>query len=389
MIRNIRAYSVFNNSGEPTIEIKVITNSGEYTASVPAGVSKGATEAVSLSVKKALKAFSALRPNIIALDEKEWGAIDDFLRDIGGPKFSRIGSNTALGVSIAAAKAGTSGHLWKIGGSPIAEFPYPVANIIGGGAHGGNAEIQEFLMIPHRAKSPLEAAQTVIDAWSSVGEELARKKMRGGRNRENAWIAGLDDHDTLRFLSDIADDFGMKLGLDVAATSFWNGKHYVYKKLAKKMTPEEQLDFMAELVKEFRLYYLEDPFHENDFSSFSLLTKKVGARCLVIGDDLFTTHSERLREGIEKKAANGIIIKPNQVGTLSQTMETVRLAGGNNMTTVPSHRSGETSDDWISDIAIAFGSPLIKIGLGDMPKYNRLLKLWEDIPDVKMARLPL
>lgn len=391
MIRNLRAYSVFNNAGEETIEVKLETNESSYTASVPAGASKGTTEAVSFPVKKALKVFSDIRPNIITLDEKDWEVIDDFLISLDNTRnFSKIGGNVALAISIAVAKAATKGSLWKTGGDSIkAEFPYPAANVIGGGEHGGNTAIQEFLLIPHTAKNPAEAVRSVIDVWSTIGEELSGKNISGGRNRENAWISSMDDLETLRFLSDMADDFGMRLGLDVAATSFWNGKIYNYKEIKKKLSPAKQLEFMFRLVDDYKIYYLEDPFHEDDFESFSALTSQIDSKTLVVGDDLFTTHTDRLKKGIEKESANAMIVKPNQVGTLSQVNNVVRLADENSIVTVPSHRSGETEDDWIADLAVGFGSPLIKIGLADMPKFNRLSELWKEIGDVKMATLPL
>ncbi|NIO19493.1 MAG: hypothetical protein GTN76_01770, partial [Candidatus Aenigmarchaeota archaeon] len=201
----------------------------------------------------------------------------------------------------------------------------------------------------------------------------------------------LDDLKTLDLLSDVSDDWKVKLGIDFASSSLWNGKRYVYKKLGKSLTPSQHLDFITEVAKKYKLYYLEDPIQENGFRQFMILNYRLGKDCIIAGDDLYCTNPKRLRKGIKNKATNGIIIKPNQIGTLSFADEVVRIAKENGMVIIPSHRSGETEDDWLADLTLAWDAPLIKSGItgSDMAKLNRLIELWEEIPDVRMAKLPL
>jgi enolase len=390
MIKDIRLYTVLNSMLKPTVMVKVWTDDGrEYSASVPAGTSKGATEAKELPLDKVRKAFSTIRGNLIMLDEDDWVNADVLLKEIDGTEdFSRIGGNLSLAISLAFARAATGGQLWKLTGRNLkAEFPIPACNIIGGGSHGGGTAWQEFLVMPHRTASPMEAAQTAIDIWSTVGEELKRKGVLLGKNREGAWMSKLDEFETLNLLSELSADFKFRIGVDFAATSFWKKDGYTY--AGKPYSPGQHLDAILQLAMQHKIYYLEDPFHENDFLNFSRLTKELGNRALIVGDDLYTTNLERLRTGLKEKSTNAIIIKPNQIGTVHQTVQVANLARENSHALVPSHRSQETGDDWLPDLALALGAPLIKIGMVDIPKFNRLSVLWNEVPDTRMSKLPL
>jgi len=273
----------------------------------------------------------------------------------------------------------------------VAIFPIPLGNIIGGGAHFGGCDWQEFLLIPYRAKNPMEATQTLIDVWKHVGDELKERNLFLGRNLENAWMAAMDEAQTLEYLSQIAEDWDMKLGVDIAASSMWNGRNYEYERSKKVLKPAEHMRFVEEMVEKYKIYYVEDPVYEDGFRQFMTLNKKLGKRSLIVGDDLYCTNPGRLKRGIEKKSTNAVIIKPNQIGTITQAHEVVKLARRNGMVIIPSHRSGETTDNWLADLSITWDAPLIKIGiLGvDISKHNRLIELWEEIPKVRMARLPL
>ncbi len=391
MIKDVRIYSVFNSKGEHALRVKIQTSSGFFTASVPSGTSKGKHEAKDIQMEKLMKVFPKVRENIIGLDETDWVTADQIIEQIDPSNdYRNIGISLALGLSIAIAKASSNNELWRFRGTrSVYRFPFPLGNVIGGGEHGGKTTFQEFLILPHKAKSPMEAARINYEVWNVIGEELRKHGWLTGRNIENAWCAKLDDLKTLDFLSAVAEDFDVKLGIDFAASSFWNGKAYVYKNLKKKLDREKQIDVVERVAKVYDIYYLEDPLHEDDFEGFAELARRLRNR-LVVGDDLYCTNFERVKKGIISKSSNSAIIKPNQYGTLLQVSKVIRLMKKSGMIPVLSHRSGETEDDWLSDLALAWDSPIIKIGnLGpDIPKHNRLIELWHDVPERKMAALP-
>lgn len=392
MIKNVALYPHFDASGELTLKVKVWTHKGFFTASVPTGTSKGSNEAKNVPVGKATKVFPHLRKNLIGLDENDWTTADEIIKQSDSEeKFGTLGSSMALGCSIAIARAATEGELWRLEGpKKRMEFPFPISNVIGGGLHGGNTSWQEFLIIPHRAKNPLEASRTNYEVWKYIGGELERRKLVSGRNLENAWMSKMDEYQTLDFLSEIAEQWDLRLGLDVAASSFWNGKEYVYRNCGKRMSPEQHLDFLVDAVKKYGIYYVEDPFHEEDFWMSMELMKALPSS-LIVGDDLFCTNLERLKKCRKLGCANGIILKPNQIGTLYDAFRTADYALKNGIHSIASHRSRETFDDWISDLSLLWKSPLIKIGCRgfDTAKHNRLIELWNDVPDCQMAVLPL
>lgn len=389
MIRNVKIYHMFNSKGEDTLKVKVWTLNHSYTASIPSGTSKGKNEAKEISFEKTFQIFPKIREDLIGLDETDWITTDKILEQADGTKnFSRIGIGLALGISLAVAKAASNGELWRLEGPKNKFFfPYPLGNVIGGGKHGGSTSFQEFLVIPHRAKDPLEAARTNFGVWKNVGEELKKKGVLLGRNIENAWMSKLDETKTLNLLSRIAEDFDVRIGIDVAASSFWDGRKYKYKD--KTIDPADHLELLALFAKMFKLYYIEDPFHEDDFEGFAELTKRL-KNTLVVGDDLYCTNPDRIRKGIKLHSSNAVIIKPNQLGTLYQVQKVLDIIHDNNMVPVASHRSKETEDDWLVDLSILWRMPIIKIGnMGpDLPKHNRLVELWGDIPHNEMARLP-
>jgi enolase len=319
--------------------------------------------------------------------------IDSLLKELDGTKnFSKIGENLSLGISLAAARAATQGSLWKITKPRNkATFPIPVGNMIGGGQHLGGTDWQEFLVIPHKAKNPHDALKTMLEIWTHIGDDLRDKGILTGRNVEDAWMAKMGDARTLDYMSGIADDWNVKLGIDFAASSLWNGKEYVYERSKRSLSPAKQAEFIGEIAGKYKIYYLEDPLHEDAFKHFMLLNKKLGKKHLIVGDDLFCTNPARLNRGIKDRAANGIIIKPNQIGTFSQANDVVNLAKKAGISIIPAHRSGETYDDWLADLCIAWDAPLIKSGItgANAPKLNRLIELWGEIPLVEMAELPL
>ena len=392
MITDLRLFPVLNSKGEGSVKVILTCDSGSYSASVPSGTSKGSNEAKELPFGKAKSVFPKLRQKLIGMQEDS-GRVDKLL--IAADKtssFRSIGGNVALAISVAAARAQSRGSLWKLSGLKENEcFPIPVGNVMGGGAHGGGTDWQEFLLIPYMAKSPMDAIESLVHAWQAIGEELNQKKILIGRNLESAWMANIDEEETLGLVSSIASDWHMKLGVDFAASSMWDGKYYNYKKGGIKLTTDQQFELVKETAEKYKIWYLEDPFHENGFASFKALTRELGSRHLVVGDDLYCTQLRRLEQGVQEKATNGIIIKPNQVGTLFQAGRVVSLAQSKDMAPVVSHRSGETADDWIADLGLLWNAPLIKTGVMGMErlaKHNRLIQLWEEVPDPKMAEMP-
>ncbi|RLJ03140.1 MAG: hypothetical protein DRP11_01565 [Candidatus Aenigmatarchaeota archaeon] len=386
MIEDIIGRVIFDSRGEETILVEVKTSNGVFTGSAPSGKSRGKFEAVSLPAREALQILEEIKGNFIGLDENEFNILDELIAEIAGENFKNIGANLGFALSSAFMKASTEDEPWKYFEKP--KFPVPVGNVMGGGAHGGGTDIQEFLSIPVNARTVREAIETNIRVWKKLREYLRVKGMLTGRNDEGAWVSRLDDFKTLELVSAVCEQEGARVGLDMAASQLYKTGRYVYLKLGKTFTPEEHIDFVEDLIKTYNLYYVEDPFHEEDFKGFSELTSRFKKEIrLICGDDLFVTNRKRLEKGVEKRAGNSIIIKPNQIGTLSLAIETVRYAMKNRYIPVISHRSGETNDYIISDVAVGIGIPFIKCGVAGgerIVKLNRLLELWDKSENPKM-----
>ncbi len=413
IIEDVAARKVFNNRGEETIEVDVVTTAGFGRASAPAGKSRGKAEVVYYplgSVDQALKKVEELvAPEIIGLNADFHEEIDSVLHEIDGTKdFKVIGGNTAFAVSLATAEAAANSYgallFQYLGGRMARELPYPLGNVISGGQHtrGKSPDIQEFLVLPTGAESFLEAAMANTIVHMKVGEALRKRDelFSGGKSDEGAWIANIGDSEAFEVLADICEEVGSELGfecslgIDIAASSLWHNKekNYIYEREKKKRSPGEQLDFILGLVKKYHLAYVEDAFQEEDFKNFTELTKKA-KNCLVCGDDLFTTNIERLNRGIKMQAANSIIIKVNQIGTLTDAAETVEMARKNGYVPVMSHRSGDTCDWHIAHLALALKCPIVKTGIVEgarIAKINELLRIEEFLGDrAKMADLKM
>ncbi len=411
VIEDVIPRKIFNSRGEETIEVDVMTTSGFGRVSAPAGKSRGKTEVVYYpqgGVDQAVKRVEELvAPEIVGLNANFQEEIDRTLHEVDGSKdFKVIGGNTAFAISLAVAEAAANSYdsllFQYLGGQIAHELPYPLGNAISGGQHtqGKTPDIQEFLVLSHGAESFLEAATANIQVHRKIGDVLGKKDklFSGGKSDEGAWIANIGNLEALEILADACEDVGSELGfecglgIDVAASYLWNGKErkYVYKRERKKRNSGEQLDFLLELIKKYHLLYVEDPFHEEDFDSFAELTKKT-KDCLVCGDDLFTTNNERLSTGIKKSAANAIIIKVNQIGTLTDASETIEMAKTNGYLPIIAHRSGDTCDWHIAQLAVALRCPIIKTGIVEgarIAKINELIRIEEFLGDrAKMADL--
>ncbi len=413
VIEDIKCRKILDSRGNWTVEVDIATMCGFGRCPAPSGASTGEHEVAAYprgGIDKALLEIEeTVAPELIGMDAEEQEVIDRILKDIDGTEdFSNIGGNTAVAVSLANAKAAASSYgvsLYQhLGGNFSTELPFPLGNVIGGGAHANNAtDIQEFLVIPVGAKTIKDAVMTNSQVHATMKKVIAKKNDGTfGKGDEGAWALNVDDEKAFELLSkaakEVSDNTGIKirLGIDVAASELYNKKKkkYMYSQNGKKLSAGEQIDHMLDLIKRYNLYYVEDPLEENDFDGFSEITKKANSNCLICGDDLYVTNAKRIEKGIKKNAANAVIIKPNQCGTLTDTYKAVKAANDNNLTTVFSHRSGETTDDTIAHLAVAFKSPIIKTGIvgGErVAKLNELIRIGEELTTrrVKMAHLPL
>jgi len=413
LIKSILARKIFNIRGEETIEIDVATQNGCGRASAPAGASRGRGEAVPYpngSVDEAIKKVKQIiASKLIGVDSEKQEQIDVLLHRIDGTAdFRNIGGNTSYAISLAITEAAASSKgvplFQHLAGKLANELPHPLGNVLGGGKHARAKapDIQEFLSLPSNVKSFREAVSANIQVHRRVGSFLEKKDptFTGGRTDEGAWAPNMGNEDALEIVAtaveEVSDESGVKckVGMDMAASALWNPKDecYIYKRDKVKRYSGEQLDFVMRLIEMYKLVYVEDPFHEEDFAGFSQLTSKV-KNCLICGDDLFVTNKERLLKGIEMGAANATIIKGNQVGTLTDAWEATQLAQKAGYVPIMSHRSGETTEAHIAHLSVAFKCPIIKAGVVEGARIailNELIRIEEMLKgSAKMAALTL
>lgn len=407
-IESIKGRKILDSRGNPTIEVKATVRdelksiTGLGTAAAPSGASRGAHEAAAFpegGVDESLRKLGEVAQELEGTNFKDQVSFDEKCRELDGtPNLSRVGGNATVALSMATAKAVASvageslyEHL-STGGSLY--LPYPLGNVLGGGEHAGPTapDIQEFLILPMGAESFRQAALGNARVHKKVKELLAKEDetFTGGKGDEGAWAPNLDNQKALEVVSkackEISNELGfdINLGLDVAASSLYNEKKekYEYPREGKSRSPSEQIDFILDLIDTHNLAYVEDPIWEEDFESFAKITKKVGGECLICGDDLFVTNVERIQKGIEKGSANAVLIKPNQIGTLSDTRKAVKLTKKDVGVPVMSHRSGETPDATIAHLAVGYGCPIIKTGIvgGErIAKLNELIRIEEEL----------
>jgi enolase len=405
-IKNILTRKIFDSRGVETLEVDVITENGFGRVAAPFGApgSRGEFEAPAYSPQGLDVSIEIvekeIKPKLLGLSSVDQAKVDSLLREIDGTKnFERIGGNTSSCISLAVAKAAASASripLYKhLGVNDRVTCPYPLGNMIGGGAHsmGSAPDMQEHLVVSMGARDIREAVVLNIEVHEKIGEVLEKKDLgfAGGMDDERAWTANLNDVEAFDIIDDvcrgITEKTGIRfgLGLDLAADRLWNPetKEYEYHREGKSRTTEEQRDFLSWLIEKYRLFYVEDGFHSNDYSSFAVLNKKYGKQCLICADDIYASNPERTGQGIQKNSANAMILKPNQVGTLTGARETFNLARKNGVKVVISHRSGETDDASIAHIALGWNLPMIKTGVlgGErLGKLNELLRAGKDFP---------
>jgi len=395
IICEMQLRTILDSRGNPTVEADVYTEEGFGRAAAPSGASTGLYEAKVREPAQAIEeAEKNLLPSLIGEDSRDQIRIDSLLREIDGTNdFSGIGANVAVAISLACAKAAASSlglELFQyLGGAFTPFLPLPLGNVIGGGAHAENAtEIQEFLVVAEGASGPKEAIFANAAVHRAVRELLKKHGKLSGKGDEGAWAPAIPDALAFELVNEAAGsvsdemDLSIRIGLDVAASQFWQEEGGIYRYREKTRTTEEQIAYICELVDSFDLIYVEDPLHEEDFPGFAELTSQVGDRCLICGDDLFVTSTSRIVEGIAQGSANCVLIKPNQIGTLTDTFEAIDLAHTNGIDTVMSHRSGETTDMTIAHLATAFRCVYIKTGIvgGERTaKLNELIRIEEQI----------
>lgn len=409
IIEQVGAREILDSRGNPTVEVEIALD--DYTvarAAVPSGASTGEHEAVELrdggdryggkGVEKAVDAvLDEIAPTVIGFDATEQRAIDQALLDLDGtPDKSRIGANALLGVSLAVARAAaeSSGlELYRYVGGPNAHvLPVPMMNILNGGAHADTGvDVQEFMVAPIGAPTFKEALRWGTEVYHSLKSVLKTKGLATGLGDEGGFapdVAGTKE--ALDLISTAVEKTGLTLGsdvalaLDVAATEFYSTSTG-YKFEGAEQTAAEMTKFYAGLLEAYPLVSIEDPLSEDDWDGWVALTDALGDKVQLVGDDLFVTNPERLEDGIAKGAANALLVKVNQIGTLTETLDAVELAHRANYRTMMSHRSGETEDTTIADLAVAVGSGQIKTGAPArserVAKYNQLLRIEESLGD--------
>ncbi|WP_086228605.1 phosphopyruvate hydratase [Campylobacter sp. P0109] len=402
VIKDVRAIEVLDSRGNPTIKAFVTLCDGSTgSAIVPSGASTGKREALELrdggdafggkGVLKAIKNVnSMIAEELCGKDALNQKAIDDALIALDGTEnFSKIGANAALGVSMAVARAAANSRklpLYRyLGGANATILPVPMFNIINGGAHANNSvDFQEFMIMPFGFDKFSDALRAAAEIYQTLKKLLNDAGHSTAVGDEGGFAPNLkDNEEPLELIMQAIIKAGykpneqIKLALDVAASELYDGK--VYKLEGKEFTSEQMVEKYTALCEKYPIFSIEDGLSEDDWAGWKILTDKLGSKVQLVGDDLFVTNEKILKEGIQKGIANAVLIKPNQIGTVSQTMQTVRLAQRNGYRCIMSHRSGESEDSFIADFAVALNTGEIKTGATSRSernaKYNRLLEI--------------
>lgn len=405
----VNAREILDSRGNPTVEVEVGTDSGYFgRAAVPSGASTGEFEACELrdgdksrylgkgTLKAVRNVKEVITPRLLGMDVQDQAAIDHMMIELDGTdNKSKLGANAILGVSLACARAGAEAAalpLYRyIGGSRSVTLPVPLMNIINGGAHAdNNVDFQEFMIVPWGAPSFREGLRYGAEIFHALKKVLHGRKLNTAVGDEGGFAPDLKSNaEALDVIMTAIEKAGFKpgkdiaLALDVAASSFCKDKKYHLDGEGKTLDSGGMVDFLTKLSKDYPIVSIEDGLDEHDWDGFIALTKKIGDRVQVVGDDLFVTNVKRLRDGIERKAANSILIKVNQIGTLTETLETIEMAKTHGFTSIASHRSGETEDTTIADLAVATNCGMIKTGSASRTdricKYNQLLRIEEEL----------
>jgi enolase len=409
-IIDIHARQILDSRGNPTIEVDLFTESGIISrAAVPSGASTGIHEAVELRDgnkseylgKGVLKAVynvnTLIKEELVGMNVTDQGAIDQKMIELDGtPNKGRLGANAILGVSLAASKAGateTGQYLFRyVGGVNANTLPIPMMNILNGGSHADNSiDFQEFMIMPVGATSFSQALRMGAEVFHNLKAVLKKKGYSTNVGDEGGFAPNLgSNEEAILVVLEAIEKAGYKPGediyiaLDPASSEYFLTDEKVYhlkKSTGEKLTPSQMVDYWADWVKKYPIISIEDGMAEDDWDGWKLMTDKMGSKIQLVGDDLFVTNTERLQDGINKGVANSILVKVNQIGTLTETINAVNMAYRNAYTAVISHRSGETEDTTIADLAVALNTGMIKTGSASrsdrIAKYNQLLRIEE------------
>ena len=408
-IIDIHGRQIVDSRGNPTVEVDVTLEDGSFgRAAVPSGASTGAHEAVEKrdgdksrwlgkGVSQAVEAVNGeISEAILGIDAEDQSAIDARLIELDGTQNKgRLGANAILGVSLAVAKAAADARglpLYRyVGGTSANVLPVPMMNIINGGAHADNPiDFQEFMIMPVGADSIFDAVRRGSEIFHTLKKALHDKGLATAVGDEGGFAPNLASApDALDFIMSSIEQAGYRpgddvvLALDCAATEFFKGGVYDFEGERVKRSPAEMADYLADLVARYPIVSIEDGMGEDDFEGWKILTDKIGGKCQLVGDDLFVTNPARLRDGIARGLANSLLVKVNQIGTLTETLEAVSTAQRAGYTAVMSHRSGETEDATIADLAVATNCGQIKTGSlarsDRLAKYNQLIRIEEEL----------
>jgi enolase len=410
IIETVWAREILDSRGNPTLEAEVILESGEIgRACVPSGASTGEHEAVELrdgdksrylgkgTLKAVENVIEIIAEEIEGFDALDQASVDETLIELDGTENkSKLGANAMLAVSLATSRAAAEFlglPLYRyLGGVNAKTLPVPMMNILNGGAHAdNNVDFQEFMVMPVGADSFAEGLRCGAEIFHNLKDVLKKRGYSTSVGDEGGFAPNLkSNEEAVETILEAIEKAGYKAGddvmiaLDPAASEFFNGTHYVFKKSDKReLTPTEMADYWIDWTKKYPIISIEDGMAENDWDGWKYITDQIGKQIQLVGDDLFVTNVEFLQKGIDLGCANSILIKVNQIGTLTETLDAIELAKTNNMTAVISHRSGETEDNYIADLAVATNAGQIKTGSlcrsDRIAKYNQLLRIEEDL----------
>ncbi len=409
LIEQIHGRQILDSRGNPTVEVEVTLVDGSFgRAAVPSGASTGMHEAWELrdgdktkflgkGVSKAIANINAvIGEHLIGADALQQKAIDATLCELDGtPNKKNLGANALLGVSLAVAKAAanfTNQPLYRyLGGAGACLLPAPMMNIVNGGQHADNSvDVQEFMVMPLGFDTFSEALRAGVEIFHNLKKVLSEKKLNTAVGDEGGFAPDLgSNREALDLIMQAIERAGYRPGdqiqiaLDVAATEFYDAKSKLYAIDGKNLTGDEMVDFLANWADNYPICSIEDGCSEDDWETWKKLTNRLGSKVQLVGDDLFVTNTTRLQRGIDEGIANSILIKVNQIGTLSETIEAIQLAHRNNYTSISSHRSGETEDATIADLAVGLSTGQIKTGSASrsdrMAKYNQLLRIEDEL----------
>ncbi|MCF8024316.1 MAG: phosphopyruvate hydratase [Desulfobacteraceae bacterium] len=418
-IMDVRAREILDSRGNPTVEVDVLLESGAFgRAAVPSGASTGSREALELrdedssrysgkGVTKAVENVNnRIAPALIGMDAGAQYILDSMMIEIDGTENkSGLGANAILGVSMAAARAASDAYgmpLYRyIGGLGARSMPIPMMNIVNGGAHAANSlDIQEFMIVPAGAGSAAQAIRMGAETFQCLKGLLKKRGMVTAVGDEGGFAPDLESNEAaLQIIIEAIEKAGYRpgkdigLAIDAAATEFYKDGKYVLASESRGLSAAEMIDYYADLIDRYPIFSIEDGLAEQDWENWTVMTEKLGRHVQLVGDDVFVTNPKIFAEGIEKGICNSILVKLNQIGTVSETLDTIEMAKLSGYTTVISHRSGETEDHFISDLVVGVAGGQIKTGSMSrsdrVAKYNQLLRIEEELgSSAKMAQNP-